>query len=160
MRLPSLAIGPVRVEQIAVLGLDQRLFDWYSRKSAAAVAGFIGADAIARFRLEVDFPGQTCWWLPGPGRAERDLDIVGLTLSPKGNGTFVVAGVVSRSGRPTVPGVQPGDRLLQVDGFEATGAPMGAVIEALRGTPGAARTLLLERGGQRITIRATVVRLP
>ena len=167
--LPAFAIGSVPVErEVAVLGLDQGLFDWYSRKSAAPVAGFLGAEALARFRLEVDFPGQTTWWLPGPNRpapsgpppAARDLDMVGLCLRPEGDGSYVVAGVVGRDGRATVPGVEPGDRLLKVDGFEVTGASMGRVVDALRGQPGDARLLQLERQGKTFTVRATVTRLP
>ncbi len=100
------------------------------------------------------------WWRPGPAPAKRDLDIVGLTIRPESDGSFAVAGVVSRNGRPMVEGVQPNDRLLRVDGLDVTNVPMGTVIDALRGTPGATRTLLLERAGKRITVQATVVRLP
>ena len=161
MRLPAVAIGAATpLRDVAVLGLPQGLFDWYSKKSAAAVAGFLGADVIARFRLEIDFPGQMTWWQAGPAPARRDLDIVGLTLRPESDGSFAVAGVVSRNGRPMVEGVEPNDRLLRVDGLDVANVPMGAVIEALRGTPGATRTLLLERAGRRITVQATVVRLP
>ncbi|MCG6962587.1 MAG: hypothetical protein LJE95_04890, partial [Acidobacteria bacterium] len=39
MRLPELSIGPILVRDVTVLGLGQRLFDWYSRKSAGPVAG-------------------------------------------------------------------------------------------------------------------------
>jgi len=159
--LPGLAIGPVPVAgEVAVLGLDQGLFDWYSKKSAAPVAGFVGAGLIARFRLEVDFPGQMTWWQPGPLPLARDLDIVGLSLFAESNGSFTVAGVVARDGQPLVAGVQPGDRLLRVDGLEVTGAPMGKVIDALRGKPGDVRLLLLEREGKQLTVRATVAHLP
>ncbi len=159
--LPGMSIGPVPVSrEIAVLALPQELFDWYSKKSAAAVAGFLGADVIARFRLEVDFPGQMTWWEPGPPRAGRDLDIVGLTVCAEGDGSFTVAGVVMRGGQSAAPGVEAGDKLLGVDGLDATKAPMGAVIDALRGQPGAVRTLRLERAGKTIMVRATVSRLP
>jgi hypothetical protein len=161
MRLPAVAIGAAaRVPDVAALGLPQGLFDWYSTKSAGTVVGFLGADVIARFRLEVDFPGQMTWWRPGPAPARRDLDIVGLTLRPESDGSFAVAGVVSRNGRPMVEGVEPNDKLLRVDGLDVTNVPMGTVIDALRGAPGATRTLLLERAGRRITVQATVVRLP
>jgi hypothetical protein len=72
-------------------------------------------------------------------------------------------GVLMRSGcwvGATVATVLAGDRLLRVDALEVANAPMGAVIDALRGTPGATRTLVLERAGKRITVHATVVRLP
>jgi hypothetical protein len=160
LALPSLDIGSASVGDVAVLGLDPRLFDWYSKKSAGAVAGFVGADLISRFRVEIDFPGQMTWWQPAPARASRDLDIVGLTLRPEADGSFTVAGVVSKDGRPVVAGIEPGDKLLRVDGFEASGARMGAVIDALRGKPGATRTLVLERAGKRVTVQATVTRLP
>ena len=161
VRLPSIAIGAAEpLRDVAVLGLPQGLFDWYSRKSAGTVVGFLGADVIARYRLEVDFPGQMTWWRPGPAPARRDLDIVGLTIRPEPDGSFAVAGVVSRNGRPMVEGVQPNDRLLRVDGLDVTNVPMGTVIDALRGTPGDVRTLLLERAGRRLTVQATVVRLP
>lgn len=159
--LPALAVGTVGLNrEMAVLGLDPELFDWYSRKSAAPVAGFLGAEALAGCRLEVDFPGQKTWWLPGPPDSARDLDMVGLTLRPEGDGSYVVAGVVSRCGQATVPGVEPGDRLLKVDGLEVTGASMGRVVAALRGRPGDARLLQLERQGKTFIVRATVMRLP
>jgi hypothetical protein len=159
--LPAIAIGAATpMRDVAVLGLPQGLFDWYSKKSAGTVVGFLGADVIARFRLEVDFPGQMTWWRPGPAPAKRDLDIVGLTIRPEPDGSYAVAGVVSRNGRPMVSGVQPNDRLLRVDGLDVTNVPMGTVIDALRGTPGAPRTLLLERAGKRLTVQAAVVRLP
>lgn len=160
LRLPVLAVGGVRVSDTAVLGLDQSLFDWYSKKSAGPVAGFLGGNVLSRFRLEVDFPGQQTYWQAGPDRRIDDLDIVGLTLRAETDGSFTVAGVVSKNGQPTVPGVVPGDTLLRVDALDATGAPMGAVIQALRGAPGDWRTLVLGRAGQRLTVRARVMRLP
>jgi hypothetical protein len=161
MGLPAMAIGSLAVgRETAVLGLDQGLFDWYSQKSAAPVSGFLGAELIARFRLEVDFPAQMTWWQPGPLPASRDLDIVGLTLRAESDGSFTVAGIVSRAGQPLVPGVQSGDKLLSVGALAAENAPMGTVIDALRGTPGAVRILVIEREGKKLTIQATVSRLP
>jgi len=161
LRLPAMVIGSIVVgQEIAALGLDQGIFDWYSQKSAAPVSGFLGAELIARFRLEVDFPAEMTWWQPGPLPALRDLDIVGLTLRAESDGTFTVAGIVSRQGRPLVPGVQPGDKLLSVDALAAEKAPMGTVIDALRGTPGAVRILVIEREGKKLTIQAVVYRLP
>lgn len=158
--LPNIAIGAVPVGETAVLGLPQGLFDWYSKKSAGTVIGFLGADAIARFRVEVDFPGGMTWWEAGPAREVRDLDIVGITLSAGRDGSFTVAGVVSQNGQPSVQGVQRGDKLLSVDALDATNAPMGKVIDALRGKPGDTRVLRLSRAGKTFSVTATVVHLP
>ena len=161
MRLPAVAVGAAApVPDVAVLGLPQGLFDWYSRKSAGAVVGFLGADLLARFRLDVDFSAQMTWWQPGPQPRQHDLDIVGLTIRAEADGSYAVAGVVSRNGRPAVEGIEPNDRLLRIDGLDVTNTPMGNVVAALRGRPGTTRTLILERAGKRLTVTAPVVRLP
>ena len=156
-RAPAMRVGGVALhtEGIAVA----------VRAGGVALPGIkaectIAPRCLRRLHVVFDFPGQMTWWQAGPAPARRDLDIVGLTLRPESDGSFAVAGVVSRNGRAMVGGVEPNDRLLRVDGLDVANVPMGGVIEALRGTPGATRTLLLERAGRRITVQATVVRLP
>ena len=160
MRLPELGLGTLHARDVAVLGLPQGFFDWYSRKSAGPVAGFIGANILKGFRLEVDFQNGMTYWEAGPPPGAGDLDIVGLTLRPEAGGGFTVAGVVAKDGKPTVAGVQAGDKLLRVGALDTSGALMGTVVDALRGTPGEARTLVVEREGKRLTVQATVKRLP
>jgi hypothetical protein len=160
VRLPTLSIGPTTVNDVAVLGLTKKLFDWYSGKSAGSVAGFVGADLLVRYRLEVDFPAQTCWWQRGPAQAWHDLSIVGLTLRPEADGSYAVAGLVLRGGRPLVEGVESGDKLVRIGTLVTLNARMGDVMDALRGRPGETRTLYLERGGKQVVVTATVVQLP
>jgi hypothetical protein len=158
--LPELGIGSLRVTDVAVLALGQSLFDWYSEKSAAPVSGFLGSNAIDRCRLEIDWPQSMTWWEVGPEPAQRDLDIVGLTLRPEPDGSFTVAGVVIRDGVPTVTGVEPGDVLLRVGELNVPGSTMGEVVGALRGRPGEVLELELQRDAERITVEAQVTRLP
>jgi hypothetical protein len=160
MSLPGLEIGSLRVADVAALGLGQGLFDWYSRKSAEPVAGFIGGNVLRQLRLEVNWPEQTCYWAPGASSGHRDLDIVGLTLRPDRDGRYTVAAVVKQNGIPTVKNVQAGDQLLEIDGFKVFGATMGTVVDALRGTPGDMHHLLLDRNGARLTAEVLVRRFP
>jgi|WetSurMetagenome_2_1015567.scaffolds.fasta_scaffold08532_5 hypothetical protein len=160
MRLPELGIGTLRARDVGVLGLPQGLFDWYSQKSAGPVVGFLGANVLEGFRLEVDFPNGMTYWEAGPPPGPSDLDIVGLTLRAEADGGFTVAGVVARDGKPAVAGVQAGDRLVRVGSLDTRGALMGAVVDALRGKPGEARTLVVERDGKHLTVEASVMNLP
>ena len=160
VRLPELELGTLRARDVAVLGQRPGMFDWYSTKSAGTVAGFIGGNVLRGFRVEIDSPRSMTTWLPGPPSTAADLEIVGLTLRPLSAGGFIVAGVVTRNGAPVVPGVEPGDRLRRVDGLDADAAPMGEVVDALRGEPGARRTLVVERDGTTLTVEARVERLP
>lgn len=100
------------------------------------------------------------YWEAGPRPAPGDLDVVGLTLRPEASGGYTIAGVVTKDGGPAVEGVQPGDKLLRVVSLETSGAPMGAVVDALRGKPGAVRSLVIEREGKRFTLEAKVERFP
>ncbi|GEM_PF-4196816 len=78
---------------------------------------------------------------PWPRTSSRTIPLP--ALRPETDGSYSVAGVVERDGKPLVAGVQAGDRLLAVDGLEVMGAAMGRVIKALRGRPGESRRLLL-----------------
>jgi hypothetical protein len=160
MRLPELGIGAARAFDAAVLGLDPRLFEWYSKKAAGRVDGFIGANVLRHFRLEVDLAMGVSHWEAGDRPEPNDLDAVGLTLRPEGDGRFVVAGVCRKDGRPCVAGVEPGDILVRVDDFVVARASMGAVADSLRGAPGLKHVLLLERAGKRFRVEAVVVRFP
>ncbi len=158
--LQRLRIGGAGVDDVAALALDPGFFRWYSRKSAGPVAGFLGANVLTRFRLTLDFANGTSWWQGGAAPRVRDLDIVGLTLRPGGDGGYTVAGVVTKDGKPVVEDVRTGDHLLQVDSLGVSGASMGAVVGALRGRPGETRRLVLERDGEWLTVTAPVTRLP
>lgn len=160
MRLPALRLGASSARGVGVLGLDQGLFDWYSKKTAGPVAGFLGANVLTGFRIEIDFLNGMTYWEPGRKPDQHDFDLVPLTLRPEADGGYTVVGVAARDGQPTVAGVQPGDKLLRVDGLDTSGATMGAVTGALRGKPGVSRTLVVERDGVRLTTRVKVVRLP
>jgi hypothetical protein len=160
MSLPEVRLGSLRSRNVTVLGLDQGMFDWYSQKSAGPVQGFIGANVLREYRLEIDFPSQMTWWEAGPVSQPGDLDIVGLTLRPERDGGLSIAGVVQVGDKAAVDGVQRGDRLVRVDALDVAGATMGRVVQALRGKPGSTRRLVLEREGRRYTVQARVLRLP
>ncbi len=158
MRLPELRIGGVTAKSVGVAGMPQGLFDWYSKKSADPVRGFIGANVLKGYRLEVDFADKTTYWEPGPAPDPFDLDIVGLNLRPDADGGYTVTAVAVKDGKPSVEEVLPGDKLISVDGRDVAGLAMGAVVDALRGAPGTEHTLVLERQGQRLTVKARTLR--
>ena len=160
MRLPEVRISALRAREVGLLGLDPSLFEWYSKKSAGPVAGFLGGNALKDFRIEVDFSTRMSYWQAGRPSGPDDFDIVGLTLQPETEGTYTVAGVAAKNGKPTIPEVAPGDRLLRVDGLVVSNRTMGEVTGALRGKPGETRTLGLERSGRRFAVRTPVIRFP
>ena len=166
VRVPEIMWGPVRLAGVGVVGVPAvapggpLLGAWYSRKAARPVSGFLGPNAFEAFRVEIDYAGGAVYFEKGAGPDEtHDMDLVGLTLRPENEGSYSVIGVSAIDGRPSVEGVEPGDRLLRIGNLEMTGATMGTVIDALRGAPGDTRILLLERNGRQLMVEAKVARL-
>ncbi len=165
LRIPEINWGNVKLESVGIVGLPNfftngaTLGDWYSKKTAKHVDGFLGPTAFKTFRVEIDYSNSAVYFTHDDRSDPYDLDLVGLTLQPQPDSSYLVIGVAEKDGKPTVEGVDPGDLLLQVDTVKANGATMGTVIDALRGKPGEVHTLILERAGRQFTVRATVERL-
>jgi hypothetical protein len=164
MRVPEIRWGGVVLSQVGLVGLGEIFgpgFDlgaWYSEKTARPVDGFLGPNAFKAFRVEIDYPDSTVYFEEGTGSILHDMDIVGITLRPELDGSYSVLGVAEKDGKPAVPEVEPGDRLLRVNDLNTTGATMGTVVDALRGEPGEIRVLVLERNGRRRTVEVRVER--
>lgn len=163
LRIPEIIVGSLSLIDVGVLGAgpgkgpggNVTLFDWYSTKNAVPVIGWIGGNVLKGFCLTVDYPNRTLYWLKQTDADAHELDQVGLTLKARG-GDYVVAAIATKNGRPTVDGVQPGDRLLQVGEWPLKHATWGAIYSALHGRPGEVRTLTLERQGHRVIVQAGV----
>jgi hypothetical protein len=164
MRLPEILWGPVRLVDVGIVGVAKLSTDgptlgaFYSQKSARPVNGFLGPNAFKAFRVEIDYAGAAVYFEKGAEPDSHDMDLVGLTLRPEPDGSYQVIGVAMKDGKSAVEGVEPGDKLLEVEDLKTSGATMGTVIDALRGAPGDTRALLLERNGKQFRIVAKVER--
>src|SRR5581483_11351198 len=163
LRIPEISIGEVRLKQVGALaaGHSRRfpasrdLFDWYSAKNAVPVVGWIGGNALKNFRLTVAYSRRTIYWLQERQPEEGDLNQVGLTLAAAA-GERRLDGIATKNGKPTVEGVVPGDKLIQIGALHMQTATWGEIYQALHGRPGEERILLLERNGKQFTVRARV----
>jgi hypothetical protein len=160
VRIAEIKVGRLTLRQVGALaiGPDKKnwdFIDWYSKKNPVPVIGWFGGNVLEGFRLTIDYANHTIYWLAQSDLDPHDLDQVGLTLQYK-SGEYFVAGVVSQNGKPTVDSVLPGDKLIQIEALEASGAPRGSVFSALHGQPGQIRSLLLERNGRQFRVQAKV----
>jgi C-terminal processing protease CtpA/Prc len=87
------------------------------------------------------------------------MDMVGLTLLPQTNGTYMITGILDQNDYRVIQEIQVGDTLLQIDALNVKGLPLADVVDALRGTPGQIHKLLLERNGNLLNISVPVSRL-
>ena len=155
MRFPEILWGQTLLTGVGIVGVPKlgpngpTLGAWYSQKASRPVDGFLGPNAFKAFRVEIDYAKRRD--LPSERRRSRRRTtwiLVGLTLQPQADRSYRVIGVAQKDGKPAVEGVEPGDKLLRIGNLNATGATMGTVVDALRGSPGDVRILLLERNGR------------
>ena len=167
-RLPEIAVaqGPT-LPDVEILGtaplicslcdqLTSDLFwDGWQANAPAPVAGWLGIDPLEDFKLTVDYANRTLYWLRQQRAAPRSIDEVGVTLVRR-RGAYTIGGVVAKAGAPPLTGVEPGDRLLAVDGVATTGRSSDDVWRALGGSVGTRHVLSLDRRGETVEVVAPV----
>jgi hypothetical protein len=158
IRLPEMQAKSLNIKNEAVASMPNDFFEWYSKKTTHPATGAIGGNILKSFRVTIDYPNSAIYLERKMNQSDDELALVGLILAPSRDrdGRFGIRGIAKKDGKDTVEGVQPGDKLLQVDGIETQGLTMDSVIDSLRGKPGDIHTLLLERKGKQLTVKATV----
>ncbi|HYL62746.1 MAG TPA: hypothetical protein VE077_08995 [Candidatus Methylomirabilis sp.] len=160
LRLDEMRLGPLRLLQIGALAIGPSktgwdFIDWYSQKNPGPVIGWLGGNVLRGFRLLIDYPSRTSYWLKAADLDSHHLDQVGLTLKSHG-GAYFVSAIAAQNGKPSVEGVHVGDKLLRIGGLDTKGATLGQVFEAMHGKPGESCPLILERAGKQFTVQARV----
>lgn len=159
MRIPQIQWGGVPLRNVAVASMDPEFVSWYSKKTAAPVMGFLAWNVLQAFRITIDYKNSVAYFEKRHELDSHDMDTVGLALAQSRTGGYAIVAVVQKDGHPTVEEAQRGDKLLKVDGLDATDADLQTIVNALRGKPGDSRTLVLDRKGQTLTVNAKVMRL-
>jgi hypothetical protein len=160
IRIPEIKIGLVVLQNVGALAIGPSksnwdFIDWYSKKNAAPVIGWLGGNVLRDFRITIDYPNRMIYWQRERKHDPHEIDQIGLTLIHK-EGEYFVAAVATQNGKPTVEDVQAGDKLVEIDALHTKGATSSTVLSALHGKPGETRILVLERDGKRLTVQAKV----
>jgi hypothetical protein len=52
----------------------QDFIDWYSKKNAVSVIGWLGGNVLQHFAITIDYPNKVSYWEPQRALDLRDLD--------------------------------------------------------------------------------------
>jgi hypothetical protein len=167
LRLPEASIGDMKVQNIGFLGAGPALgwpwdnifgevvFDFWQKGAPEPVIGWLGANVLKHYRLTIDYRNQMSYWLKNSDIDPRELDQVGLTLVYD-KGSYSVGGIVAKDGKPTVEGVQIGDKILSIDEAPVQGWSRDQIFSALHGKAGDRHRLSVERDGKNVTLSLPV----
>ncbi len=164
VRIPEIQWGNTRFENLGIVGVSDfspkgpTLGEWYSRKTARPVDGFLGPNALKEFRVEIDYANRLIYFEKGNPSLQNEMDLVGISVRQLPDKAYQVVGIVQADGKPGVEGLEPEDLIISIDGFKTQGATMGCVVDKLRGKPGDIRVIVVERKGIQIRVEAIVKR--
>ncbi len=156
LRIPQMSFGATELTSVVAAAFPKEYKEMMEKRVGLPTLGLIGADALLNYKVGIDYAHSTAYFQQTSKYMPPGIDVVGLILRPEADEHYTVLGVADYAGKPSVPEVKPGDRLLSVDGGRATGATMGQVWSLLEGSPGTIRTLVLERDGTQFTVKAPV----
>jgi hypothetical protein len=160
MRIDRLQYGPLYLTGVPVVALDKDTMAFFTKRAGGAIEGLIGSDALANYRIGLDYAHSTVYFDLGSTFKFPEFDVIGLILRPEDDTRFAILGVAGLGGKSSVPmgdeGVQAGDYLVAVDGIPVPDSTMGQVWSLLEGTPGQERKLTVERGGKQFIVVAKV----
>ena len=160
LRLEEAVWGRARVEQVAAVSRPVGTFEKYmSGMMTSPVVGAIGGNILKQFRVEIDYANGVVYLQKSGATEAHDTDTVGLTLQATADGVVTIAAVSSAAAPGVIEALRAGDRLRQIDGRDADGLTLSALQRALAGKPGDTKTLVIERAGQRLTVKAVVARI-
>ena len=156
MRVGRVQYGPLFLTDVAMVALAKTTLDFFAARAGMPTVGVIGSNALLNYRVGIDYAHTTVYFDLGRTYKFPDFDVVGLILRPEGDGRFTILGAADFEGRPSVEGVQAGDRLVAVNRLPVEGATMGQVWSMLGGTPGQQKQLTVERAGKDLSVLAQV----
>ena len=160
LRLEAAVWGRARVEQVAAVSRPVGTFENYmSGMMTSPVVGAIGGNILKRFGVEIDYANGAVYLQKSGATEAHDTDTVGLTLQANADGVVTIAAVSPAAApahrraacrRSASPNRRPRRRRADT---------LGAAARAAQGTPGDTKTLVIERAGQRLTVKAVVARV-
>src|SRR5581483_11796485 len=156
VRVPSVEYGGISLADIGFASFKDEVIDFFQKRAGVPTAGLLGANALLGDRVGIDYAHATIYLDKVFKKISPAMDVIGLTLRPESDGRYTVVGVAEYDGKPAVPDVKAGDVLLTIDDTPPKGGTMGQVWSLLGGAPGDTRTLVFERDGKPITVKATV----
>jgi predicted aspartyl protease len=161
LRIPAMEIGPFQLRGVGVGSRQPGTFETYlAPLMTGPIVGSLAGNVLRCFRVQIDYAHGVTYLEMDQNVRVNGLDVVGIVVRAQPGGTYSIDGVAKKDGKAVIDDVRSGDTLLQVGGWRVTGASLADVLRALRGKPGSTKTLVVERGGRRLTISVPVTHLP
>ncbi|PYT73210.1 MAG: hypothetical protein DMG39_07315 [Acidobacteria bacterium] len=157
VRLDKIRWGPFEIRCAGAVSRRPGVFESYmSKLMTDGIVGAVAGNILHTFRVEIDYANGMTYLKQSAEPEPSDLDSVGIVFRAGTDGTYDVASIAGKNDGIPQCAVNAGDRILQVDGLQVTGATRAALIHALGGKPGDKRRLVVGRHGKQFETECLV----
>lgn len=159
LRIPELDWTIFKLRDVAIVSRSSEVYEQASHEMTAPIVGALAGNVLSSFRIEIDYPHQMAY-LKKSGKPDRhDMDTVGVVLSVTDSGDLIVKGISPQASILTRENLHPGDVLIRIDGANLSSRTLTAAAQALSGTPGEVKHLVVRRNGVQLTKTVTVAHI-
>lgn len=150
-RIDSLRVGPLVVRRPVALMSEDEALD-------LDTDGILGTEILRRYRVILDYPRERMLLFPGTDSARVDqVSLAGLVIwAPeawtRGGGAPVRVREVRPRSAAERAGLEPGDRIVRLDGRSVTASDLDRARQRLRSGPGETVSLSVERDGEVLSV--------
>ena len=166
MRLDKAALGPMAIENAGFFGVGggmgpldvistESFFDDWQKLAPEPVIGWLGANVLKHYRITIDYKAQMSWWKKLDEIDPHELDQIGISFVYD-KGDYSVGRVVTKDGKPTVTGIEKGDKIVSIDDAPVKAWSRDQLFAALGGKPGDLHRVTVERDGKTLTLSLPV----
>jgi hypothetical protein len=159
LRIPELDWTIFKLRDVAIVSRPSAVYEQSSQEMTAPIVGALAGNVLSSFRIEIDYPQQMAYLKKSGKPDPHDMDTVGVVLSVNDSGDLVVKGISPRASSLTRENLHPGDVLVRIDGANPSPRTLTAAAQALSGTPGEIKHLLVRRNGIQFTTTVTVAHI-
>ena len=147
--VPEMQVAGTKLSDVMVVSRPEGTFEkWMSDMTDAPIIGSLAGNVLRNFAFTLDYPRARARFAYALSESQVQAPIVPLTLSPRPDESYAIAGVLDRAPFDALRERLVGAELVAVDGTPLRHAWMWQAHDLLRGAANVTKRLTLARNGK------------
>lgn len=156
LRVPELIWGSFHVRNVLIVSRPDATYSPDHYETPEPIVGALGGNVLRSFRVEIDYPHGETYLEQSTEKTGKDMNSAGLVLDVNTAHQLVVRAVATSAAALTKRNVRPGDVILDIEGKRENPWTIVEASDALAGTEGKTKHLVVRRGGKVLSIEVVI----
>ncbi len=159
LRVPEMMWGTFHIRNVLLVSRPDATYSPSHYETPEPIAGALGGNVLRTFRVEIDYPHGETYLEQSAEEAGKDMNSAGLVLDIDTAHHLVVRAISTTAAALTKRNVRPGDEILEIEGKRENPWTIIDASNALGGTVGKRKQLVIRRGGKVLSTSVVVSEL-